>query len=193
VERVTTWTAGPVDEQAVRFRLGVQWVVALIGGLAVVFGPAGRLDWGRGWLLVALLVGGWLAQRVAVAWWVESEVVADQDGAWLAWVCGLVVVVVAGLDLRFQWAPLTSWAVAAGVAIHLAGQALIAWALAERARHPGQPQLTTGPWATMRHPITTGVALILVSLAMVLGSGWALIPAGLGASWVVLRTYLDAG
>lgn len=48
--------------------------------------------------------------------------------------------------------------------------------------------MTTGPYATIRHPISTGSIGLFYGTALALGSYWALVPASIAAGILVLRT-----
>src|SRR3954447_12133235 len=52
----------------------------------------------------------------------------------------------------------------------------------------GQTVIDTGPYAVVRHPGYVAACLLFVGIALALGSLWALIPAGISSSIVILRT-----
>jgi protein-S-isoprenylcysteine O-methyltransferase Ste14 len=52
----------------------------------------------------------------------------------------------------------------------------------------GHTVIDSGPYAVVRHPGYVGGSLLFVGTALCLGSYWALIPAALSCSMVVLRT-----
>lgn len=52
----------------------------------------------------------------------------------------------------------------------------------------GHKVIDAGPYAIVRHPGYVAFILVSVSTALCLGSVWALVPAGLASSLLVLRT-----
>ncbi|HSD67527.1 MAG TPA: isoprenylcysteine carboxylmethyltransferase family protein [Vicinamibacteria bacterium] len=59
--------------------------------------------------------------------------------------------------------------------------------------HPeaGHHVITTGPYATVRHPMYAGYIVWLLATPVALGSVPALVPAGLVAAGIVVRTVLE--
>ncbi len=187
-------------------------LIAVLGVLAaLLFIPAGRLDWPEAWALL-VAYGAFLA---AYAWWGlrrdpeqlrergqarKAENVKPWDKAIMAayTVFLLLTPIVAGLDAgRFRWsavplpAKLLAW-----LGLALAG-ALIFWALATNtylsrmARiqdDRSQVVVTAGPYRTMRHPMYLGVILLFLGMPVALGSWWALLPGVVIGALFVLRT-----
>ncbi|HUV75978.1 MAG TPA: isoprenylcysteine carboxylmethyltransferase family protein [Dehalococcoidales bacterium] len=55
----------------------------------------------------------------------------------------------------------------------------------------GQEVVQNGPYHSVRHPGYVGGILMAISTSLVLGSLWALIPAGVIFILLVIRTYLE--
>jgi protein-S-isoprenylcysteine O-methyltransferase Ste14 len=55
----------------------------------------------------------------------------------------------------------------------------------------GHCVIDTGPYAFIRHPGYAGLIVSSLAIAFALNSLWALIPAGLCAITLVIRTYLE--
>jgi protein-S-isoprenylcysteine O-methyltransferase Ste14 len=55
----------------------------------------------------------------------------------------------------------------------------------------GHEVIQTGPYKYVRHPGYIGGILMVISTALVLGSLWALIPAGVVSILLIIRTYLE--
>jgi len=51
----------------------------------------------------------------------------------------------------------------------------------------GQRVISTGPYAMVRHPMYTGGMLFILAAPLMLGSWWALIPAGIVCAGIVVR------
>jgi protein-S-isoprenylcysteine O-methyltransferase Ste14 len=182
-------------------------VVALV---AALFASAGTLRWPAGWIYLAVVAGGLLAHRTYVAARNPQVLVRRDrvgqgtrawDVVWLAvfWPLMLVAPVVAGVDTqRLGHRPLAAWTVPLGAAVHAAGMALSAQAMAANpffegtARiQPGQVVVDTGPYRTVRHPGYVGLALWALGSPLLLRSDLAFLPALLTAAWVALRTALE--
>ena len=87
-----------------------------------------------------------------------------------------------------------------GVLLMLTGQVLFAWARRENVffsstvrvqSERGHHVCATGPYRVVRHPGYLGLLLSGLAFPLVLDSHWAMIPAALGAAFLVLRTMLE--
>jgi protein-S-isoprenylcysteine O-methyltransferase Ste14 len=179
---------------------------------AVVFWPAGTLDWPAGWLhygiITASLIGSYFyLRRVNPAVIVHQMQIGKGAKRWdQVWMgvfslLFLALYTVAGFDaVRYRWSGLSPWLWPAGVACWLSGYALITWAMgvnpffekmvriqAER----GHRVIDTGPYALVRHPGYLGFCGWLLSVPLMLGSLWALVPAALSILSLVARTALE--
>jgi protein-S-isoprenylcysteine O-methyltransferase Ste14 len=188
-------------------------ILSVVGTLLVIalalFVPAGTWAWPRGWLFVAVL----LASSVVVTMYlrrVNPEIIAaranrhegtkDWDRVWLAIsmpTMAAVLVVAALDDGRFHWSRAPWWACALGYALFLAGMAGLTWAEAVNKffeptvriqSERGHVVVDRGPYALVRHPGYVAACPLLAGLALSLGSYWALIPAGIAALLLILRT-----
>jgi protein-S-isoprenylcysteine O-methyltransferase Ste14 len=109
--------------------------------------------------------------------------------------------IVAGLDQRYGWTgsfPLAAQIVA--LAVCALGYALVVWATAANAffsqivriqSECGHAVVTGGPYRYVRHPAYVGAILYELAAPVLLASWWALIPSGLNAILLVLRTALE--
>ena len=113
----------------------------------------------------------------------------------------LGVPIVAGLDQRFGWSsqmvPLIHLA---GLTLFALGQGLFSWAMVSNKYFStlvriqldrGHTVATSGPYRYVRHPGYTGYTVSSLGMALALGSLWAMIPAGLLACLLVVRTALE--
>jgi protein-S-isoprenylcysteine O-methyltransferase Ste14 len=113
----------------------------------------------------------------------------------------LGVLVVAALDRRWTWSsPLPVAAQAAGVALWLLGSAAVTWSMAANAffsfsvrlqAERGQTVVSGGPYRFVRHPGYVGAILTALGAALLLGSAWSLVPAGLVLVSLTVRTALE--
>ncbi len=182
--------------------------------IALVFAAAGTVRWTAFWVLLGfyiLTTGGWMlwlkrrdpgllkermtgGTRPGIKSWDRAII-----GAYSALLA--VMFVVAALDAaRFRWSR---------VPLVFQGLALLglfaAWGLvigafrvnaflAEYVRiqtERGHAVCTTGPYRIVRHPMYAAVIVTILCVPVLLGSLYALIPAGLIAALFVLRTALE--
>ena len=200
-------------------RAANKWIVRAISG-AVIYGallflPAGTLNWIWGWalwgvLLALMIVQPWLLLRYRPEVLVERE----EKGLWHQgvktwdkWITtlagGLMPLpwIIAGLDVRFQWT--TTWPLGyhlAGLLVTGLGYALFVGAMAYNPffaqgvrlqTERGHVAVTSGPYRYVRHPGYAGAILTQLATPFLLGSPWALIPAGMSAVLFIIRTYLE--
>jgi protein-S-isoprenylcysteine O-methyltransferase Ste14 len=202
--------ATPAQNRAV-LRSLVSLVITLIVMGVLLFVPAGTLNWARGWwfavaFLVAILVS------VAVLWRLNPEIfearskVQAGTKAWdyiflvVVIGCFMLLMPVAALDWRFGWSQLADWVVVVGYVLFVLSFAGQVWPQAVN-RHfepgvriqqdRGQTVISTGPYAIVRHPGYISGSLLAISIAMMLGSGWALVPAVIVAIGLIARTIFE--
>jgi len=111
------------------------------------------------------------------------------------------MLVLAGLDAgRFRWAvaPLAlqilGWLGAAFAGWIIFRTVAVNTYLSRTVRiqdDRGQKVIDTGPCARVRHPMYTGIILLMISIPLLLGSLWALIPGSLTGVLFILRTTLE--
>lgn len=199
-----------VKNTAVRQSL-LSLAIAMVIMGALLFAPAGTLNWPRGWwfggtFLVATLIA------ISVLWRVNPEIFAARsriqpgtktlDYVYIAITMGgfVLILPVAALDFRFGWTRLSDWGVWLGYllfALSFVGQA---WPQAVN-RHfepgvriqqdRGQSVIDTGPYAIVRHPGYISGSLLAISAALCLGSQWALAPAFVAVIGLISRTLFE--
>lgn len=192
----------------------VQAALGWVGYGLILFLAAGRLDWAWGWVQLAV-VGAVLAAHPLLLIPINPELLAEREKgfrgeevkSWDRWLAGLAagmvfpMWLVAGLDVRFGWTgglPLAAHL--AGLLVHVLGYSLFLWAMVSNAffaegvriqEERGHVVATNGPYRTVRHPGYAGAILAGMGTPFLLGSLWALIPAGASAALYVLRTALE--
>lgn len=177
----------------------------------LLFGSAGRLDWGAGWLYLLLYVSGLVAAAVVMLP-AHADVIASRtelapkhgwDRAVMVVysLAGLAILIVGGLDERFDWtaAMAPAWR-ALGVAGYVAGYGVFVWAMwanayfaaVSRAQpERGQQVAQGGPYRFVRHPGYAGLLVFAPACAAVLDSTWVLIPAAALMASIVARTAFE--
>jgi protein-S-isoprenylcysteine O-methyltransferase Ste14 len=181
--------------------------------VALLFLPAGRLDWVMAWVwiatyLVSVVVGTALVGRADRELIEERRQVREGTKLWdrvLTNLFSLVslpaVLVIAGLDRRFGWSPGVPLAIQIlGLAVCLLAGGLVYWAMASNTffatyvriqADRGHYAVSGGPYRFVRHPGYVGMMLAAMAMPLVFGSLWALLPAGIGAAIIIARTVLE--
>ncbi len=201
--------------RAVGWKAGLRFAAFALLLPMVLFIAAGRLNWVWAWVYVGVAVSFTLISRIIVirtnpdliaerAQSLEREDVKGWDKLivfLLILVGPLAWMIVAGLDERFGWSPEISLALRlAALAIMVPGYIVSVWAMAVNRYYSavvriqkdrGQTVVTDGPYRFVRHPsYTTGIVAYL-TIPIMLGSLWALIPCSLVAVVTVARTALE--
>lgn len=158
----------------------------------LIFLPAGTLNFPYGWLLIGLLfipmlIAGFVMYFKSPTFLEKrldaKEKQATQKGvlafSGLMFIAGFVV---AGLDFRFGWSNMPSWAVITASALFLIAYALYAKVMRENAYlsrtikvEEGQTVVDTGLYSIVRHPMYAVTILLFLMIPLVLGSWYALI------------------
>ncbi len=193
-------------------RLLLRLLASILIFAALLFVPAGRLDWVEGWLLIALWVGFVVAmlvhtRRHAADLLAERSRTAANVKRWdltILRIYGcllLALLIVAGLDAgRFRWWPVTPALEIGGLAAVIASGAIVWWTMTTNpflSRHAriqddrGQAVVTGGPYRYARHPMYGAIGPLVVGIALGLGSGVAVVPAVLVVAVFVVRTILE--
>ena len=189
-------------------KLLINALTKFIAGLLMValllFLPAGTLNYPGGLLFLCLLfipmlimgtvmmlrARDLLAKRLDV-----KEKQGTQKG--VVAVTGLIFLagfILAGLDFRFGWSTVPLPVVIAASALFLVGYALYAEVMRENAYlsrtvkvEEGQTVISTGLYGIVRHPMYMASTVMFLSLPLVLGSWYALIPFALYPVLMVIR------
>jgi protein-S-isoprenylcysteine O-methyltransferase Ste14 len=182
--------------------------------IALVFVAAGTIRWPAFWVLLGfyfVTTGGWMlwlkrrdpgllkermtgAERPDVKSW--DRIIIRAYTALLS-----VMLLLAPLDaVRFRWTRLPLGFQGLALLGLLAAWGLVIWAFRENAflaecvriqTERGHTVCTTGPYRIVRHPMYVAVILTILCVPVLLGSLFALIPAGLIVALFVLRTALE--
>jgi protein-S-isoprenylcysteine O-methyltransferase Ste14 len=108
--------------------------------------------------------------------------------------------IVAGLDVRYGWTRISLPLQIIALIIVVLGYALIVWATAANPffslivriqQERGHTVAAGGPYRFVRHPAYVGGIAIYIATPVMLSSLWALIPGGLTAVLMLVRTALE--
>ena len=196
----------------------VKWIkqtaiFTLIFG-ASLFISSGEWGWAMAWAYLAVFVAGQaIVGLILVPGNPElaaerAQFKRDAPYKWDRPLTGIVslfgplaTLIAAGLDVRFRGMSQISLVLQlAALAVVVMGSLLGAWAMAANKYFYGFVRIETerghtvatgGPYRIVRHPGYAGGVLFDLATPLMLGSLWALIPAGLTVCLLVVRTALE--
>jgi protein-S-isoprenylcysteine O-methyltransferase Ste14 len=211
-------SAKTVSKEASHAASRRQWirlaVVYLLVPLILLW-CGGDPGWWQAWLysllFLAAAIGGrlWAEQRHPGLTAERQNIESVQDAkAWDKVLAPLMavsvvfpLVIVAGLDHRYNWSPeFPPWLMVIGFVLIAVGYTFGAWALAENRFFSsvvriqierGHVVCDTGPYRFVRHPGYAGSILPLLGIVLALGSVWTLIPAAVALVITAIRTVLE--
>jgi protein-S-isoprenylcysteine O-methyltransferase Ste14 len=178
----------------------------------VLFLGSGTIHWPAAWVFLGISLVS-VAINAVFMLLTSPETVAERGRAkgWKDWdklVSGLwagvqylLLPLVAALDQRFDWTGEIGIKLqGVGAAIYALSLALSGWAMISNAYFStaariqadrGQQVCRSGPYRFVRHPGYVGFVLQSPSIAILLGSVWALLPAIVASVLMIIRTILE--
>jgi len=178
---------------------------------AILFVSYGRLDWTAAWVFLSVYIVIILISLV----FIDPDLIEERShirpGAkkWDIVLASLTVIflfpatfIIAGLDAgRYHWSPpFPIWLQLLALLAFVIGSAISSWAMVANKffstivriqKERGHYVVTDGPYKFVRHPGYTGAIIVSISLPLLLGSVWALIPAMVGDIILIIRTVLE--
>ena len=166
---------------------GIKLLMGLVLVGLLIFLPAGTIRFFNGWLLVAVLFVPMLIAGVVMALCspellkkrLNAKEKEDEQKSVVA-MSGILFVtafVVAGLNYRYGWVVMPSWAVWSAVVLFLLSYAMYAEVMRENVYlsrtievQEGQKVIDTGLYGIVRHPMYTATVLMFLAMPLVLGS-----------------------
>lgn len=187
-----------------------KWLILMT---IIFFISAGRIDIPRAWLFFSILLIGSMVGSVLV-WKFNREVlkhrvdIPKDTKSWdklflpIYFFLTLVITpVIAGLDVgRFYWSNLNISFMIIGIIIIIISYILILWSMAVNLHFEGTARIQkdrehqvirTGPYKMIRHPGYLGMIFGQIALPFIIGSFFALIPAGIAIVAIIIRTFLE--
>ena len=205
-------TSGKANVTRGVVRWSIREAMGLIMYLPFLFWPAGTWNWPMAWALI-VVTAMWIIGTAIVTIPRHPELLAERVGprkgsnAWDTAVVSVIGVmmlakmVLAGSDIRFGWTVgLPLWVEIAGLVAALAGYGLVVWATGANAffsqivriqTERGHTVATGGPYQLVRHPSYVGMILAELGTSAMLGSWLSLIPGGVSAALIILRTGME--
>ena len=185
------------------------WLVIAV----LVFAGAGRLDWGLGWLFVAvwgllklvfILLLRWHDPDLMVERATRHENTQSYERLIVPtyFVLSFGAILVAGLDGgRFRWSgEMPAAVIVIAYIIYLFGNGLASWAVSANPFFSSESRLQTdrdqevahsGPYRFVRHPAYLATILLWPVTGLLLESWWAAIPGLLAALTMFIRTVYE--
>jgi protein-S-isoprenylcysteine O-methyltransferase Ste14 len=207
-----------VSQNAVQTASPLQWIGLVVVYLSiplVLLVCGGDFGWWQAWVYFPLIVAAGPGGRI----WAERRhpgLMAERQNmekaqsakAWdkvlaplMALSLSYPLVIVAGLDHRFDWSPVfPMWLIVPGFFLISLGYAFAAWALAENRffssvvriqMDRGHVVCDSGPYRYVRHPGYAGNMLALPGMVLAFGSMWTLVPVAVALIIAVIRTVLE--
>lgn len=199
----------PTAHDDVARKLVIRTAIWTVVNAALLFVPAGTVNWPEAWVYLALICGLGLVSGLIIARH-DPELVKErmkpvvQQGqkGWdkalmsVVFLLFLAQYVVAGLDaVRFQTSDMPLWLKAVGAAGVVFG--LLVFHIVMRANTFAAPVVkiqterkhqvvTTGPYAYVRHPMYGGAVPLILGTGLLLGSWWAV---AIGVAIILLLAY----
>lgn len=192
---------------------GAQLLIFLLLMGICLFGSAGRLNWWNAWLFLGIhvigIIGtGSLLIRKSPDLIAERASISKEAKRWdkllapaMAMFGPIGIWITAGLDARNHWSDRIPGAgEVAGVALMVAGYALVSWAmfsnrffsgLVRIQKERGHKVVVGGPYRYLRHPGYLGMIAFTLATPLILNSMWAFVPAVLATAIAMVRTALE--
>jgi protein-S-isoprenylcysteine O-methyltransferase Ste14 len=190
----------------------IKGVVTVFFILALLFVPAGTLQWPEAWLLLFLYftaVTGvliWMKRRapdLLKERLTRNKEIKSWDKMIMTVYSFLLIILLAvpGLDaVRFGWSEVPLVVKALGFFGYIPALVFAFWAMRENAyssdvvriqEDRGHTVCSTGPYRYVRHPMYVGVILFVLCFPLSLGSLYSFIPASIIVVLFIIRTSLE--
>lgn len=200
------------NKERSKAKIIIKTVVTVLFAFAVVFVPAGTLNWPEAWIFLILYfvfvtaaliwmkknAPGLLKERMSK----KKDVKSWDKKFFTAYSIFLIaLLIVPGLDaVRFGWSEVPLFVRVLGFLGFIPAMGFAFWAMKENAfasdtvriqKERGHTVCTTGPYRYVRHPMYVGVILFLLCFPIALGSFYTFIPAFINTALFILRTSLE--
>ncbi len=200
------------NKERSKAKIIIKTVVTVLFAFAVVFVPAGTLNWPEAWVFLLLYfvfvtaaliwmkknAPGLLKERMSK----KKDTKSWDKKFFTAYSIFLIaLLIVPGLDaVRFGWSEVPLFVRVLGFLGFIPAMGFAFWAIKENAfasdtvriqKERGHTVCTTGPYRYVRHPMYVGVILFLLCFPIALGSFYTFIPAFINTALFILRTSLE--
>ncbi len=161
----------------------------------LVFVPAGTLRYWQAWIFLTVFFAPVLAitvylmkndpkllERRIAAGPLDEKETSQKIIQFLAMLDFIAVMLVPAFDHRFAWSAMQPYVVAAGNILVVLGFFIVFLVFRENTYTSAlielsteQKVVSTGPYATVRHPMYIGALIMLIGVPLALGSWWGLL------------------
>jgi protein-S-isoprenylcysteine O-methyltransferase Ste14 len=166
---------------------GIKLLMGLVLVGLLLFLPAGTMRFPGGWLFIAVLFIPMLIAGVVMALHspellkkrlnTKEKEAEQRSVVAMSGIMFVAAFVVAGLNFRYSWVVMPSWAVWSAVVLFLLSYIMYAEVLRENAYlsrtievQEGQTVIDTGLYGIVRHPMYSATVLMFLAMPLVLGS-----------------------
>jgi protein-S-isoprenylcysteine O-methyltransferase Ste14 len=199
-------------QRDIKTRIRLRLVLAVFFLMAILFLPAGTLNWPEAWIFIAvyllfgILISNWLLINDPQL--LEKRMSREKPKK--RWdkliVSGIVVVtfplfIVPGFDaVRYQWSKVNVLIEAIGFAGFALSFYIVFLTMKENTYlskivevqvDRGHEVVTTGPYQYVRHPMYFGLIILFFSMPLALGSLYGLVPGLILTILIALRTHFE--
>lgn len=163
----------------------------------MLFAPAGSLRYWQGWLFGFVFIASTIVIGVyfskhdpkLIERRIKAGPAAEKDPTqkiiiFLVIAAFALLIIFPGVDYRWHWSSVPLWLVLVGngaVAVSFALFFVVlrrnSYAASTVTVEPGQPVVSTGVYAIVRHPMYAGALLLIAATPLALGSYWGLLVA----------------
>lgn len=177
----------------------------------MMFIAAGTLRWPLGWAYVSVTLLSIFTLGLYAA--IKNPELINERGRraqntkpWDKWFAAvyapvmLLTPIVAGVDFRFDWTAVPLWLIVVAYVALLPALALPYWSMMANnyltvtvriQQERGHQVVSSGPYRFVRHPMYLGAMLTHLFTPLALSSWWALLPGGIAAAAMLIRTALE--
>ena len=200
------------NEQEIRENIRRRLVQTIIG-LVVIFAVLCLSAWTFTWKWGLIYFGLNILVMIINSIVLPREVIAERGSrkenvkqwdkilTWIGMLPSFGMIIVAGLDYRFDWTKEPGMLIhSIGIIIFILGNALFTWAMCSNKFFSTRVRLqfdrghkveTGGPYKIVRHPSYIGYMLFSLASPLIMGSYWSLIPAAVFIPFFIVRTALE--
>ena len=171
-------------------------LVFLVFITALLFAPAGTLDFWQAWLFLAVFVACMvplgiyfvITDPALVERRMRAGPAAEQEPVQkvaIGIVCAalLAMLIVPGFDRRWHWSGVPAWLTVVADATIVASFVIFFYVMKQNSFaaatvrvERGQTVISTGLYGVVRHPMYMGTLPLTIAMPLALGSWWALLP-----------------
>ncbi len=183
-------------------------ILAVVMGL-LLFIPAGTIHYWEAWVYLSIFIGASLLTTLylmkkdpaLLKRRMRGGPTAENRGTQklimlFTSVCFIALIIVPALDHRFRWSTVPLSGIIVGDVLLVVGFYLIFLVYRENPFTSAtievtgdQKVISTGPYATVRHPMYASALLYLIGTPLALGSFWGLLPLVAMAPFLIWRLY----